>query len=33
MCLARGKVSWQTLLDGGGKIAPDNAILNYVRHV
>ena len=33
MCLARGKVSWQTLLDGGGKIAPDNAILKYVRHV
>ena len=33
MCLARGKVSWQTLLDGGGKIAPDNAILKYSRHV
>jgi len=33
MCLARGKVSWQTLLEGGGKIAPSNAILSAVRHV
>jgi hypothetical protein len=33
MCLARGKVSWQTLLDGGGKIAPANAILKYARHI
>jgi hypothetical protein len=33
MCMARGQVSWQTLLEGGGKIAPRNAILKYSRYV
>jgi len=32
MLLARGKVSWQTLLDGSAEIASDNAIVKSVRH-
>jgi hypothetical protein len=32
MCLARGKVSWQLLLDGRGKNARENAIIGHTRH-
>jgi hypothetical protein len=32
LCLARGKVSWQSLMEGGGRAAPDNAIVGYSRH-
>jgi hypothetical protein len=33
MCLARGKVSWQSLLDPSEKLARDNAVLRLARHV
>lgn len=32
LCLARGKVSWQSLLEGGVRAAPDNAVVGYSRH-
>jgi hypothetical protein len=33
MLLARGKVSWQTLLDGGVETPRKNAIVKHTRHV
>jgi hypothetical protein len=33
MLLARGKVSWQTLLDGGVKAPRENAIVKHTRYV
>jgi hypothetical protein len=32
LCLARGKVSWQSLLESGVRNARDNAIVGYSRH-